>query len=112
VRKDYAVGLNVSESALDDPDQQFYESVCGADRNYTGFCNPQVDKLIDQQSAEPNIDKRKTLVWEIEKRLVEDGARPVIFYPRGAACRYPHVKAPDDHGQQHLQRLALRRRLA
>jgi peptide/nickel transport system substrate-binding protein len=93
MRKDYIVGLNVTESALDDPDQQFYESyVCGADRNYTGYCNPEVDKLVDQQSAEPNVEKRKKLVWEIEKRLVEDGARPVIFYPRGATCRYAHVK--------------------
>ena len=32
------------------------------------------------------------LVWEIEKRLAQDGARPVIFYPRQATCRYPQVK--------------------
>jgi peptide/nickel transport system substrate-binding protein len=93
MRKEFTVGLNVTESALDDPDQQFYENyVCGADRNYTGYCNPEVDKLVDQQSAEPDVEKRKKLVWEIEKRLVEDGARPVIFYPRGATCRYPEVK--------------------
>jgi peptide/nickel transport system substrate-binding protein len=93
MRKDYTIGLSVTESALDDPDQQFYESyVCGADRNYTGYCNPEVDKLVDEQSAEANVEKRKKLVWEIEKRLVEDGARPVIFYPRGATCRYLHVK--------------------
>jgi peptide/nickel transport system substrate-binding protein len=93
MRKDYAVGLSVTESALDDPDQQFYENyVCGADRNYSGYCNPEVDKLVERQSAEPNIEKRKALVWEIEKRLVDDVARPVIFYPRGATCRYPHVK--------------------
>ena len=63
LRKDYIVGLNITESALDDPDQQFYEnSVCGADRNYPGYCNSEVNKLVDEQSAEPNIDKRKTLV--------------------------------------------------
>jgi peptide/nickel transport system substrate-binding protein len=31
-------------------------------------------------------------VWEIERLLAVDGARPVIFYPRGATCRYPQVK--------------------
>jgi len=93
MRKDFTVGLNVTESALDDPDQQFYENyVCGADRNYTGYCNPEVDKLVDRQSAETNVEKRKQLVWEIERRLIEDVARPVIFYPRGATCRYPQVK--------------------
>jgi peptide/nickel transport system substrate-binding protein len=93
MRKDFAVGLNVSESAVDDPDQQFYENyVCAADRNYTGYCSPELDKLVDQQSAEADREKRKKLVWEIEKRLAEDGARPVIFYPRQATCRHPQVK--------------------
>ena len=92
-RKDFAVGLNVSETAVDDPDQQFYENyTCTAERNYTGYCSPEVDKLVDQQSAEPDKEKRKQLVWEIEKRLAEDGARPVIFYPRQATCRHPQVK--------------------
>ena len=113
MRKDFTVGLNVSESGVDDPDQQFYENyVCGAERNYTGYCSPEVDKLVDRQSMESDQEKRKQLVWEIERRLAEDGARPVIFYPRGATCRQPAGQGADHHGQQHLQRLALRRRLA
>jgi peptide/nickel transport system substrate-binding protein len=92
-RQDFTVGLSVTEAGVDDPDQQFYENyVCGAERNYTGYCSPEVDKLIDQQSMEPDQDKRKKLVWEIERRLAEDGARPVIFYPRGGTCRQPWGK--------------------
>jgi peptide/nickel transport system substrate-binding protein len=92
-RKDYTIAINGTESGVDDPDQQFYENfVCGAVRNYTGYCNPEVDKLIDQQSAEPDREKRKQLVWEIERRLAEDGARPIIFYPRGGTCTQPYVK--------------------
>ncbi len=93
MRKDFTVGLSVTEAGVDDPDQQFYENyVCGAERNYTGYCSPEVDKLVDQQSMEPNQEKRNTPVWEIEKRLAEDGARPVIFYPRSGTCRQPSVK--------------------
>jgi len=93
MRKDFTVGLSVTEAGVDDPDQQFYENyVCGAERNYTGYCNPEVDKLVDQQSMEPTREKRERLVWEIERRLAEDGARPVIFYPRGGTCRQPWVK--------------------
>src|SRR5437762_5663710 len=93
MRKDYTVGLTVSENGLDDPDQQFYENfVCGAERNYTGYCSPEVDKLVDQQSMEADTDKRKKLVWEIERRLAQDAVRPVIFYPRGGTCRQPWVK--------------------
>ena len=92
-RKDYTIGINGTESGVDDPDQQFYENfVCGAMRNYTGYCNPEVDKLIDQQSAESNVEKRKQLVWQIERRLAEEGARPIIFYPRGGTCIQPYVK--------------------
>jgi len=92
-RKDYTIAINGTESGVDDPDQQFYENfVCGAVRNYTGYCSPEVDKLIDQQSAEPDREKRKKLVWRIEKRLAEDGARPIIFYPRGGTCSQPYVK--------------------
>jgi peptide/nickel transport system substrate-binding protein len=65
LRKDYTVGLNVTETGVDDPDQQFYENyVCGADRNYTGYCSPEGDKLVDRQSMEPDPEKRKRLVWE------------------------------------------------
>jgi len=93
MRKDFTVGLNVTETGVDDPDQQFYENyVCGSDRNYTGYCNPELDKLVERQSMEADPEKRKKLVWEIEKKLVEDVARPVIFYPRGATCRQPEVK--------------------
>jgi peptide/nickel transport system substrate-binding protein len=93
MRKDYMVGLTVSENGLDDPDQEFYENfVCGAERNYTGYCSPEVDKLVDQQSMQTDNEKRKQLVWEIERRLAEDSARPIIFYPRSGACRQPQFK--------------------
>ena len=58
---------------------------------HTGYCNPEVDKLIDQQSAEADPAKRKQLMWQIERRLAEDGARPIIFYPRGETCTQPYV---------------------
>jgi peptide/nickel transport system substrate-binding protein len=93
MRKEYALGLNITESGLDDPDPVFYENyVCGASRNYTNYCNPDTDKLVDRQSAESDGDKRRQLVWEIEKKLAEDDARPVLFYPRGAVCWQPQLR--------------------
>ena len=93
MRKDYTVGVTVSENGLDDPDQQFYENFsCGAERNYTGYCSAEVDRLIDLQSSEPDTGKRKQIVWEIERKLAEDAARPAIFYPMSAACWQPYFK--------------------
>jgi len=31
-------------------------------------------------------------VWEIDKKLQEDGARPMIYHNRAASCWYPQVK--------------------
>jgi peptide/nickel transport system substrate-binding protein len=93
MRKDYAVGLNITETATDDPDPAFYENyVCGAQRNYTGYCNAEIDKMVDAQSAESDVEKRKRMVWAIEKKLADDDARPIIFYTRVANCWYPKVK--------------------
>jgi peptide/nickel transport system substrate-binding protein len=93
LRKDYTVGLAITETALDDPDQMFFENyLCGAERNYTGYCDPEFDRLVEAQSVEPDLERRRELVWRLERRLAEDVARPVIFYTRGATCRHPQVK--------------------
>jgi peptide/nickel transport system substrate-binding protein len=91
-RKDYSVGLNLTGNAVDDPDQAFYENyACGSERNYTQYCNKDLEKLFDQQSMESDRDKRRKLVWEIDKKLQEDVARPIIFHARQATCWQPYV---------------------
>jgi peptide/nickel transport system substrate-binding protein len=93
MRHDYTVALNLTGSTVDDPDQMLYENyACGAEGNYNGYCNPEVDKLIDRQSMEPDPEKRRQLVWDIERRLAEDYARPIIHYNRGGICWRPYVK--------------------
>jgi peptide/nickel transport system substrate-binding protein len=93
MRKDYTVALNLTGSTVDDPDQGLYENyTCGAEGNYNGYCNPEVDKLVDRQSMEPDREKRKQLAWEIERKLAEDDARPIIYYNRGGICWRPEVK--------------------
>jgi peptide/nickel transport system substrate-binding protein len=93
LRKDYTVGFTITETALDDPDQMYFENyVCGADRNYVGYCDPEFDRLVERQSAEPDVGKRRQLVWEAERKLALEAVRPVIFYTRAATCRLPRVK--------------------
>jgi peptide/nickel transport system substrate-binding protein len=65
-RKDSMLGANLSGSGVDDPDAYFFERyACGSERNYTNYCNPELEKLYEQQSMERDQDKRKKLVWEI-----------------------------------------------
>jgi len=92
-RKDYAVGLNLTGNAVDDPDQAFYENYsCNSERNYTHYCNKDLEKLFDQQSMETDHAKRQKIVWEIDKQLQEDVARPIIFHAREGSCWQPYVK--------------------
>src|ERR1700730_15825478 len=92
MRKDFVIGFSPVAGGPD-PDQNLHLNYgCGGELNYNGYCNPEVDRLIDQQSIEANQEKRKQLVWEIERKLAEDGARPIIFYDRRATCWQPRVK--------------------
>jgi peptide/nickel transport system substrate-binding protein len=92
-RKDYTIGANLTGNGIDDPDQAFYENyACGSESNYDGYCNPAIDKMFDQQSMEADQDRRRNLVWEIERHLAEDVARPVLYHNRSGTCWQPYVK--------------------
>jgi peptide/nickel transport system substrate-binding protein len=92
-KKDYAIGLNQTGSSLDDPDQNFYENyACGSLRNYTAYCNPVLEKEFEKQSMETDIGKRRAIVWDIERKLADDVARPIIFHDVAAACWHSYVK--------------------
>jgi peptide/nickel transport system substrate-binding protein len=92
-KKDYAIGLNLTGSSLDDPDQNFYENyACGSLRNYSAYCNRSLEKDFDAQSQETDVAKRKAMVWDIERKLADDVVRPIIFHDVAAACWHPYVK--------------------
>jgi len=92
-RKDYQVGFIFIPGGVDDPDQYFYENyACASERNYSGYCNPETETLFDRQSMETNQERRKRLVWEIDRKLQEEGARPIIYYGTSATCWRPEVK--------------------
>ena len=60
-KKDYQVGMNATGHSLDEPDQVFYENYgCGSLRNYTNYCNREIQTMFDAQSAE--VDQRWTWV--------------------------------------------------
>src|SRR5258706_15562505 len=57
-----------------------------------GYCDKEFDRMVDQQSMEADPAKRKKLVWDIDHKLQEDLARPVIYHLRAATCWQPEVK--------------------
>ena len=92
-RKEYQAAPNLTGIGPDDPDANFYENyACGSPRNYTGYCDEQVMKLIDQQSQELDVKKRLELVAQIQKKLEEDAARPTIDWRLEYYLQWDHVK--------------------
>jgi peptide/nickel transport system substrate-binding protein len=97
-RKDYAIGLNTTGVGVDDPDVNMVENyTCKSDRNYTGYCNEEVDRLIFAQSSETDPVKRKELLWQAERIIAEEVARPIILHNRAATCWQPYVKGITSH---------------
>ncbi|MBV9017684.1 MAG: ABC transporter substrate-binding protein [Alphaproteobacteria bacterium] len=89
MRKEFTVSLNLQTSSPEAV-ELFY--ACGASLNWDGYCNKQVDELFQQQSEAGDEDRRKQILWRIERKLAEDYARPIIFYGRVATCWQPYVK--------------------
>ncbi|HKU95042.1 MAG TPA: ABC transporter substrate-binding protein [Vineibacter sp.] len=91
--KNYTVAMNQTGSAVDDPDQNLFENyACGSLRNYNNYCDAGMTKLFEAQSRETDFKKRQQMVWDIDRKLQEDIARPIIFHGVAAACWQPHVK--------------------
>jgi peptide/nickel transport system substrate-binding protein len=92
-RRDYQLGANISGYGVDDPDSNFFEHyLCRSSRNYTGYCNEEAEKLIEQQSQELDVKKRMALVTRIQKRLEDDAARPMLAWRYDYYAHWPHVK--------------------
>src|SRR4029077_2183607 len=91
IRKDFTVALNLQTSGPDANILKLFYT-CGSSLNWDGYCNPEVDKMIEQQSREGEEQRRRQQAWAIERKLAEDAGRPIIFYPSTASCLQPTVK--------------------
>jgi peptide/nickel transport system substrate-binding protein len=92
-RKEFQLGINISGYGVDDPDAILFENYgCASLRNYTGYCGEDVQKLMDQQSQELDPRKRLALVHQIQRKLIEAGARPTISWGIDHFAHWPHVK--------------------
>ncbi|HYE93424.1 MAG TPA: ABC transporter substrate-binding protein, partial [Terriglobales bacterium] len=92
-RKEFQAGPNLTGLGVDDPDGNFFENYsCGSARNYGGYCNEQVQKMIEAQSQELDPKKRLAMVAEIQKKLEEDGARPTVAWRLEYYLQWQHVK--------------------
>jgi peptide/nickel transport system substrate-binding protein len=92
-RRDYQIGANLTAGGFDDPDAYLFENYkCGSSRNYTDYCSEEMDRLIEAQSQELDRGQRLRLVWEIQRKLEADVARPMLGWRKEYFAHWPHVK--------------------
>jgi peptide/nickel transport system substrate-binding protein len=92
-RRDFSIVAYTALSAADDPDMTFYEHYgCASQRNYSDYCKPEVQRLIDQQSEVADTAKRRELVQQIDEILISDVARVLFGFRTNYSARWPYVK--------------------
>jgi peptide/nickel transport system substrate-binding protein len=92
-RHDYDVALNLTGAGIDDPDANLYQNYkCGSPRNYSDYCSPEIDRLIDEQSQTLDPTRRLQLVQEIDRKLQLDGARPILGWQVRYIVLWPRVR--------------------
>ncbi len=92
-RGEFQIGTDRNGLEPDDPDANFYEHfACGSSRNYSGYCDEGITRLIDQQSQELDPRKRLALVREIQLKLEQAAARPSLQWRLDYFTVWPHVK--------------------
>jgi len=88
-----------------DPDIYFSPFVTNNFQNYAKYSNPQVDKLFEQQSRELDPLKRKPLVNQLERIIIDEvpaiqhvhrqylhAARPIVRNYAGPGTLYSNLK--------------------
>ncbi|MBI4081828.1 MAG: ABC transporter substrate-binding protein [Candidatus Lambdaproteobacteria bacterium] len=92
-RRDFQLGSNATAISIDNPDAVFYENyACNSQRNYTGYCNPAMEKRFDAQSVELDLEKRRRMVNAIDVDLQKEVARPYLVYRKDYYAHQPWVK--------------------
>jgi peptide/nickel transport system substrate-binding protein len=92
-RLEYQIALNLTGIGIDDPDAQLFENYrCGSQRNFSGYCSEEIDRLMVEQSQTLDPKKRVALVNEIDRKLQADGARPILGWGKQHWVHWPHVK--------------------
>jgi len=80
---------------------------CGSSRNYSRYCNPEVDDLIMQMTIETDPERQKALGWEAGEMILRDHGKMTVTYSITQAFHHPDVRnwmaGPSAYGQGAFQ---------
>lgn len=101
--RDYNIATSVKQSGID-PDLQLllYHHTTGS-RNYCDFSDPEIDELLEKQSMEFDQEKRREIVYDLQRRLIENpgpawiGSRGGAVAVRNTVRNFTYPNWPDDY---------------
>jgi len=93
-RRDFEVEASGGYAvSLDDPDLVFGQSwTCNAPRNYSGACDPELDRMFEQQSATTDAQQRRALVLEMQRRALQQNIHLFLFWDADWALYWRKVR--------------------
>jgi peptide/nickel transport system substrate-binding protein len=81
VPQDYQVLLTAQELPPD-PDQYPFWHSTQTQTNITGYVNVKIDKLLEDGRQIQDLEERKTIYGDFQRRLVEDAPAVFLYYPK------------------------------
>ncbi len=97
---DFDVLCHTWATPFDDPDDSFAEMLIHPDRagrNWAKIVIPEVDRLFDQQRAEFDTNKRKSIVLECDRAAMSAFPNIVVVYDPQIQARYDVLKDYKTH---------------
>ena len=113
MRKDYKLARRDRHRRSTSPTRNSTKTMSAAPkRNYTGYCDPEIDRLIDRSRWRPTRTSAADWCGRSSAGWRKAVARPVLLYSRFGELQAAPGQGAGDDDQQPLQRLAHGRRLA
>src|SRR2546426_2908653 len=96
---DFQAYTVLSAVTFDDPDLYYARLVCTSPSNLGKYCNPEFDKLFQEQSQTFEVQKRAEITRQMERLLLQDVPDDRGFYWKSAMGYWNRVKQwPPIHG--------------
>jgi peptide/nickel transport system substrate-binding protein len=77
---------------MDDPDLYYARFTCDAPSNYGKYCNPEFDKLFEEQSRVFDVQKRAEITRKMERILLDDHPDDRGYYWKSSMGYWNRVK--------------------
>lgn len=89
----FDIASNSTALGFDDPDVLFYENFkCGELRNYSHSCDAEIERLGEQQSATLDLAQRKQILYQMDRKLIEQAIWPTLGWRNNYQVWWPEVR--------------------